>query len=975
MVPKTLKSVMFLEIADGAKETIITKLLEEHCTTVEACQSVLELGISWVASSEVAFEVSMGWLILRSLEEKEHSKNIPIKMVEMLMTSNNFQHNRNEIPLLIAWCCKQNFSEDIETLLKQNAINVMCRTAGCSVEAVVMIVTLLREHPICLPVDFPSIMALSEAVVVCLAVTPLPEPKKLKTFYEGVGEVQEFLRYIWMCAGAHVCDELALSALKVLYSAIANTGYFNNLMECVMLDKFVISPALASVLQLIEPHVMSFAVSGIISGDLSEEILSSALNALCMWLLQASCYPSVTHWVLQLFNALESEGRYSLLLGVSENKIDRLFIALQLPVLRDGVAPVVWHMLAASQQKFIFHKIVARIPSVALQLKKEDSESSRHCLQTMLDMCHVLMDRFPGHDSLYQPIVTVIQDCPSYTRGQFLNKNGPVWAISPVLPSPGVSEVSTTGRVGLNNLVNTCYINSVLQALFMTRRFCHEVLDRECDDSQMLLSKLQTLFTLLMYSPRRSLSPTEVLSVSRPSSFVPGHQQDSSEYLTHLLDVLHEQDMLGTLRSPPPTTSPKQDEPENGDMKLDETSITRWTTEEDLSDNNILQRKAHSLADFSNGEDVQGQQLSGSHSDSADSGIQSVGGCDSPQPSPPSVHSIVQQCFGGKMLTTYQCLDCHSESVHTDVFRDIQLSFPDRTHKDEDLELQELIDYFLSPEKLCGENKYWCDKCAGLRDATRSLRVLESPSHLILSLKHFRYNPVSMTRTKLLHKVHYTKQVEIPVLATNQQLQQNETYRLYAAVVHSGKSMDSGHYYTYAQDSSDKWFVFNDDIVTISSLDNLTRWQPPDTPYILFYARPLETLQQEPSSQSSQSTLSLHLQEIVARDTLAFIQERKSEEERRRRQQKQINAASRRQNRWDNDRDDDPPPNCGDGMQLEDQEELHPRPLSLSTPLFRPPKHRNGCLNTPNPRDSPVEYIRPCPSVIVPDTPMMQSTA
>nr|CAD7398692.1 unnamed protein product [Timema cristinae] len=581
MVPKTLKSVMFLEIADGAKETIITKLLDEHCTTVEACQSVLELGISWVASSEVPFEVSMGWLILRSLEEKEHTKNIPIKMVEMLMTSNNFQHNRKEIPLLIAWCCKQNFSEDIETLLKQNAINVMCRTAGCSVDAVVKIVTLLREHPICLPIDFTSIMALSEAVVVCLAVTPLPEPKKLKTFYEGVGE-------------------------------------------------FVISPALASVLQLIEPHVMSFAVSGIISGDLSEEILSSALNALCMWLLQASCYPSVTHWVLQLFNALESEGRYSLLLGVSENKIDRLFIALQLPVLRDGVAPVVWHMLAASQQKFIlscypsvthwvlqlfnalesegryslllgvsenkidrlfiglqlpvlrdgvapvvwhmlaasqqkfkFHKIVARIPSVALQLKKEDSQSSRQCLQTMLDMCHVLMDRFPGHDSLYQPIVTVIQDCPSYTRGQFLNKNGPVWAISPVLPSPGVGEVSTTGRVGLNNLVNTCYINSVLQALFMTRRFCHEVLERECDDSQTLLSKLQTLFTLLMYSPRRSLSPTEVLSVSRPSSFVPGHQQDSSEYLT-----------------PPPTTSPKQDEPGNGDMKLDETSITRWTTEE-----------------------------------------------------------------------------------------------------------------------------------------------------------------------------------------------------------------------------------------------------------------------------------------------------------------------------------------------------------------------------------------------------------
>ena len=66
------------------------------------------------------------------------------------------------------------------------------------------------------------------------------------------------------------------------------------------------------------------------------------------------------------------------------------------------------------------------------------------------------------------------------------------------------------------------------------------------------------------------------------------------------------------------------------------------------------------------GDDLaQTQQLSDSHSDSTDSGIQSVGGEDAT-----AQLFLVHKVFGGELKVTYQCMQCNTQSHNTDKFRD-----------------------------------------------------------------------------------------------------------------------------------------------------------------------------------------------------------------------------------------------------------------------------------------------------------------
>lgn len=245
------------------------------------------------------------------------------------------------------------------------------------------------------------------------------------------------------------------------------------------------------------------------------------------------------------------------------------------------------------------------------------------------------------------------------------------------------------------------------------------------------------------------------------------------------------------------------------------------------------------------------------------------------------VQTAVQQSFGGRTITVSRCDVCTTKSERADNFRELQLSFPNNS---DNQSVQKLLQYYLQPEKLHGDNQYHCDICATLTDGERITRIVEAPPRLILTLKHFRYDPVSQQRTKLLQRVELDERFSLG----------DYEYELYAVVVHCGSSVDSGHYYTFAKDKSD-WYKFNDSSVMKATSDDLSKLKPPETPYILFYGRQDIA---EPENLPC-TVLSNRLESALKKDESEY------DSEKRRQPLKVYN----RQNR----NDEPPPPGCGGG--------------------------------------------------------------
>ncbi|KAJ8975315.1 hypothetical protein NQ317_000494 [Molorchus minor] len=622
-------------------------------------------------------------------------------------------------------------------------------------------------------------------IVISLGTVPVPtDESSYMKFISDIRSVQAIL--------AKECSnqKQVFAALKALYDEISNPNK-------------QLSPAMSIVLQLIDENDIPNAVKYILNTGYPEQNLERALHTLCNWLTKWIWTDNLGPLVLEFMRGLELEQHYDILMEVTYAHIEALFKLLILPKSRKGVGPVVLHMLTRVQHSpQVFHKIIPQLSNICKQLSNQKTESSQTYLQAIVNLCIALMEHFPGYTNLYEPLNKVLEPyCPNSDYKQSLRCQSWSDSTNSVIPNR-----YSIGKVGLNNLGNTCYMNSVLQALFMTKTFRNEVLLHNKDMTP-LFSKLQVLFALLQHSRKFSLSPSDILNLSRPPGFLLGHQHDSSEFLGYLLDILHEQEK---------NITPSDNTDVAGAVAI---SVTQ---------------------------------------------------------------TVVQQSFGGRTITVSRCGECATKSERADNFRELQLSFPN--HSDNQ-SVQTLLDYYLQPEKLSGDNQYHCDICGRLTDGERITRIVEAPPRLILTLKHFRYDPASQQRTKLLQRVKLDRQVHLD----------KYQYELYAAVVHCGSSVDSGHYYTYAKDEED-WYKFNDCSVIKTTSDELCKLKPPETPYILFYARQDVT---EPVSLPC-TVLSNKLQLVLTKDLSEYNDEKRRQP---------LRVYNNRQDR----NDEPPPPGCGGG--------------------------------------------------------------
>ncbi|KAH3669407.1 hypothetical protein OGAPHI_001528 [Ogataea philodendri] len=130
----------------------------------------------------------------------------------------------------------------------------------------------------------------------------------------------------------------------------------------------------------------------------------------------------------------------------------------------------------------------------------------------------------------------------------------------------------------------------------------------------------------------------------------------------------------------------------------------------------------------------------------------------------------------------------------------------------QDTSITHCLKMFSQSEMLTGSNKFYCDDCHSLQEAAKTIRLKKLPKILALHLKRFKYSEELGRNVKLFYRVEYSKVLRI-CNTTEDSDYSDMLYELYAVVVHIGGGPYHGHYVSLVKTAKFGWLLFDDETV------------------------------------------------------------------------------------------------------------------------------------------------------------------
>ncbi|XP_061047624.1 ubiquitin carboxyl-terminal hydrolase 38 isoform X2 [Eubalaena glacialis] len=845
------------------KRVIVRKVVEsaEHWLDEAQCEAMFDLTTRLILEGQDPFQRQVGHQVLEAYaryHRPEFESFFNKTFVLGLLQQGYHSLDRKDVAILdyihnglkLIMSCPSVL--DLFSLLQVEVLRMVCERPEPQLCA--RLSDLLTDFVQCIPKGKLSITFCQQLVRTighfqCVST----QEKKLREYVSQVTKVSNLLQNIWKAEPSTL-----LPSLQEVFASISSTD-----------ASFEPSVALASLVQHIPLQMITVLIRSLTTDpNVKDASMTQALCRMIDWL----SWPLAQHvdtWVIALLKGLAAVQKFTILIDVTLLKIELVFNRLWFPLVRPGALTVLSHMLLSFQHSpEAFHLIVPHVVNLVHSFKSDGLPSSTTFLVQLTELIHCMMYHYSGFPDLYEPILEAIKDFPKPSEEKIkLILSQSAWTSQSNSLASCLSRLSgksETGKTGLINLGNTCYMNSVIQALFMATDFRRQVLSLNLNGCNSLMKKLQHLFAFLAHTQREAYAPRIFFEASRPPWFTPRSQQDCSEYLRFLLDRLHEEEKILKVQS---------------SHKLSESLGCSETSLQEVANKAAVLTETPCTSD--------GEK------------------------------TLIEKMFGGKLRTHICCLNCRSTSQKVEAFTDLSLAFcpsssmenlsfqdpasspstqdgglmqasvpgpskepgvcnpstaafacysavnermvdsPDEFRCTEDTSVPndsskmlvnkdvpqkpggettssvtDLLNYFLAPEILTGDNQYYCENCASLQNAEKTMQITEEPEYLILTLLRFSYDQKYHVRRKILDNVSLPLVLELPVKRTTSFSSLSESwsldvdftdisenlakklkpsgteeacspklvpYLLSSVVVHSGVSSESGHYYSYAR--------------------------------------------------------------------------------------------------------------------------------------------------------------------------------